>query len=164
MATNGRRCCGVQLSAVLLVLLRSSSATAAAAASSTAPTAKAKGIHSDTGDGDAVAAASCPRLSTLQQSKEEAGMEVFDFSFSRSDPYVMMPPEDSVEENSPPVRALSLRECSLGDAGLVEVAASPWVRGKSAVRVLSLRSNQVRSTTSTTAQQSTSMIIHTIHA
>lgn len=48
-------------------------------------------------------------------------------------------------DTDPPPSALSLRECSLGDLGVAEVARSPWVRGKAGVRALSLRQNQVRS-------------------
>ncbi|CAM9456603.1 unnamed protein product [Ectocarpus sp. 12 AP-2014] len=44
---------------------------------------------------------------------------------------------------NPPPSALSLRECSLGDLGVAEVARSPWVHGKAGVRALSLRQNQV---------------------
>ncbi|CAN0148778.1 unnamed protein product, partial [Ectocarpus fasciculatus] len=46
-------------------------------------------------------------------------------------------------DTDPPPSALSLRECSLGDLGVAEVAGSPWVRGKAGVRALSLRQNQV---------------------
>lgn len=40
--------------------------------------------------------------------------------------------------------ALSLRECSLGDSGVSELASSPWVLGEMSARALSLRQNQVR--------------------
>lgn len=39
--------------------------------------------------------------------------------------------------------ALGLRECSLGDEGVAEIARSPWVTGSLGVRALSLRHNQV---------------------
>lgn len=38
---------------------------------------------------------------------------------------------------------LSLRECSLGDAGVALLAQSPWVCGPRGAKVLSLRNNQV---------------------
>lgn len=44
---------------------------------------------------------------------------------------------------APPL-ALSLRECSLGDAGVAKVARSAWVGGTMGVAALSLRHNQVR--------------------
>lgn len=43
-----------------------------------------------------------------------------------------------------PPLALSLRECSLGDAGVAQVARSAWVSGTMGVAALSLRHNQVR--------------------
>lgn len=42
-----------------------------------------------------------------------------------------------------PVHGLGLRECLLGDAGVVEIARSPWVCGPKGSKVLSLRHNQV---------------------
>lgn len=39
--------------------------------------------------------------------------------------------------------AVSLRECSLGDAGVGVIARSPWVFGEMGARTLSLRHNQV---------------------
>lgn len=40
--------------------------------------------------------------------------------------------------------ALGLRECSLGDEGVAELARSQWVSGSLGVTALSLRNNQVR--------------------
>lgn len=51
--------------------------------------------------------------------------------------------QHQLPDTNPPPSALSLRECSLGDLGVAEVARSPWVRGKAGVRALSLRQNQV---------------------
>lgn len=91
----------------------------------------------------------------VQGSSSRAAIEagVFDFSFGQLRPETPVP--DMVQSHhdgeqvqqqllSPPPSALSLRECSLGDAGVAEVATSPWVCGATAVRSLSLRQNQVR--------------------
>lgn len=53
------------------------------------------------------------------------------------------PPLGDADVVSPPL-ALGLRECSLGDNGVSEIARSPWVTGSLGVRALSLRHNQVR--------------------
>eukprot|EP00752_Nemacystus_decipiens_P011212 g9963.t1 len=83
------------------------------------------------------------------------GPGVFDLSFSQLQPESPLPDvvqaatgqhdgEQAQQQLlSPPPSALSLRECSLGDAGVAEVARSPWVCGATAVRSLSLRQNQV---------------------
>lgn len=47
-------------------------------------------------------------------------------------------------DGAAPPLALSLRECSLGDAGVAQVARSAWVFGTMGVAALSLRHNQVR--------------------
>lgn len=38
---------------------------------------------------------------------------------------------------------MSLRECSLGDAGIAALVRSPWVCGSRGIKILSLRHNQV---------------------
>ncbi|CAM9682083.1 unnamed protein product [Ectocarpus sp. 4 AP-2014] len=82
-------------------------------------------------------------------------VQMLDFSFSPLGPRGLQDTDIDaagvVEERgqhrhpntNPPPFALSLRESSLGDLGVAEVARSPWVRGKAGVRALSLRQNQV---------------------
>lgn len=69
---------------------------------------------------------------------------VYDFSFSHVAPsdFDVASSSETVSGGWPP-RALGLRECHLGDAGVAEVALSPWVSGERGVRILSLRGNQV---------------------
>lgn len=83
-------------------------------------------------------------------SREAMSAGVFDFSFGQLRSEAPLP--DMIQAAgqlqqqvlSPPPLALSLRECSLGDAGVAELAKSPWACGATAVRSLSLRQNQVR--------------------
>lgn len=79
--------------------------------------------------------------------------DMIDFSFSHVAPSCLPAPAEldtnSEGDNTTVVRsshsmALSLRECSLGDSGVSELASSPWVSGEMSVRALSLRQNQVR--------------------
>lgn len=95
-------------------------------------------------------------------------VRMFDFSFSELGPGSHLPadivtphPSALLDEqqdsdlqkqqqqddacSSPPPSALSLRECSLGNEGLAEMARSPWVIGAAAARAISLRHNQVPS-------------------
>lgn len=99
------------------------------------------------------AAAVAPHDAAQGSSRAAMGAGVFDFSFGQLRPETPLP--DTVQAAtglrdvqqqilSPAPSALSLRECSLGDAGVAEVARSPWVCGATAVRSLSLRQNQVR--------------------
>lgn len=57
------------------------------------------------------------------------------------------PLHEAASVADPPL-ALGLRECSLGDEGVAEIARSPWVTGDLGVRALSLRHNQVGAHTS----------------
>lgn len=163
MASNPRRWHGVQLSIVILLQLVSATSGRTAPSS---PHQQAKGIYAAANNGGPVAdtATSPDHLSTEQPGKEAVDVQVFDFSFSQSCPYPVVTRaeedqeqvEQDLQQQSPPAaRALSLRECSLGDAGLVEIARSPWVRGRTAARALSLRSNQVRGASSTAKPRST---------
>ena len=66
-----------------------------------------------------------------------------DFSFSHVTPSCLPAPAELDSGDDMHYIALSLRECSLGDSGVSELAQSPWVYGDVAARALSLRHNQV---------------------
>lgn len=162
--TRGRHGGGVTLSVSALALLLVSPACIVRAVDR--PLSQAE--HATSGAAAAAAAASAvvaPRDAVRGSSREETGAGVFDFSFGQLRPETPLPDvvvvqaatrqhddgddDTQVQQQqqhvlSPPPSALSLRECSLGDAGVAEVARSPWVCGATAVRSLSLRQNQVR--------------------
>lgn len=108
----------------------------------------------------APAAAIAPHDAAQRSRRAAMGCEgAFDFSFGQLRPETPLPDmvqaataqqhdgnqqaQQQQQLLSPPPSKLSLRECSLGDVGVAEVARSPWVCGATAVRSLSLRQNQV---------------------
>lgn len=120
-------------------------------------TLKENGQHNSSSDG---ATAPSSLSSSLFDEKPETTTEglMFDLSFSHIGPegrlpdlrnHLVAPNEvaSSAEVAAGVVvksLALSLRECSLGDAGVAEVARSPWVCGAVGATALSLRHNQVK--------------------
>lgn len=73
---------------------------------------------------------------------EAAGVGVVDYSYSQIGDGAAEHDHYGSQQQR---QALDLRACALGDTGVAEIARSPWVRGATAARVLSLRQNQVRS-------------------
>lgn len=146
--TRRRHGGGVQLTVSALTLLLASRACNGRAADS----ASYQGEHAAAA---AASAAVAPHDVVQGSSRAAVGAGVFDASFDQLRPETPLPDVvqaaaaqhdgDKVQPQllSPPPSALSLRECSLGDAGVPEVARSPWVCGETAVRSLSLRQNQV---------------------
>lgn len=113
----------------------------------------------ETQDGRLKVRSTPPSPSPIPDRKHLESKEVrmFDFSFGHLGPDGHLPdlpqPPSQPEPSSHAMDggaaaaalplALSLRECSLGDAGVAKVARSPWVRGGEAASALSLRHNHV---------------------
>lgn len=146
-------------------------ATASAGATAAAPAAAASQPKTSINNGDASAATSSAASAPLGKEHSSNEGRKFDLSFSHigyggrlPDPAAAIelspspvllaeesdqqlepdaPPHDDAVTAGPPLE-LGLRECSLGDDGVAELARSPWVTGSLGLSALSLRHNQVR--------------------